>query len=80
MKAFIHTSFVSLRPGDKKDSTIVEGEVVEGALAQAAFANGFGEEVPDDTPVGRELVERKAPPKAEKQSKRKRDREEGEGE
>lgn len=77
MKAIIHTEFKALRqPKDKKNSVIEEGEVVEGDLAKAAIDNGFGEEVPDDTPVGREFVE---PKPTQKPSKRKRDRE-GEGE
>lgn len=77
MKAFVHIEFRALRPGERKNSTIEVGEVVEGNLAKAAIDNGFGEEVPEDAPVGKEMVERRAPVKPTKGNKRKA---EGEGE
>lgn len=72
MKAFVHTPFRALRPGDRNNSTIEAGEVVEGGLAKAAIDNGFGEEVGDDAPVGKELVERRAPAPPAKPAKGKR--------
>jgi hypothetical protein len=79
MKAFVHTEFRTLRPGDSKNSTIEAGEVVEGGLAKAAIDNGFGEEVAEDAPVGRELVERRPPAQPVRAGKGKR-KSEGEGE
>jgi hypothetical protein len=66
MKAIVNAEFRALRPGDKKNSTIEVGEIVEGNLARAAIENGFGEQVPDDAPVGKELVDRRPPAKAAK--------------
>lgn len=63
MKAIVHTEFRALRLGEKRNSKIEVGEVVDGDLAVAAVENGFGEEVPEDAPVGKELVQRHASPK-----------------
>lgn len=52
MKAYVHTEFVTLRPGDHKNSRVFD-EVVEGSLAVVAVQNGFAEEVDEDTPVGK---------------------------
>ena len=62
MKAIVYVAFRALRPGDKKNSTIEAGEVVEGSLAKAAIDNGFGEEVPEEAVVGKEMIERRPPP------------------
>lgn len=81
MKAYVLREFRALRPGEKKNSTIEEGEVVEGALAKAAIDNGFGEECPEDEPVGKQHVARKPAPKAAgKSDKKKADSRKAEGE
>jgi hypothetical protein len=75
MKAKITVEFRTLRPGDKKNSTVHAGEIVEGELAAWAINNGHGKQVADDTPMGK--PEAKAAPapakaaKAEKPGKRK---------
>lgn len=67
MKVKITAEFKTLRPGDKKNSIVQVGEVVEGALATTAIANGFGKQVPDETPVGKRVAAAApAPAKAEK--------------
>jgi hypothetical protein len=53
MKAKIFAEFKTLRPGDKRNSVVEVGEVVEGPVAEAAIANNFGKQVPEDTPVGK---------------------------
>ena len=73
MKAQVHTEFRALRSGAMKNSTIEVGEIVEGNLAKAAIDNGFGEEVPEDAPVGKEYVERRVAEKPAKEKRRRRD-------
>lgn len=71
MKAIVTAEFKALRnPKDKKNSLIEEGEVVEGNLAKWAVENGHGEEAPDDATVGKDLVERRPPPRQEKRRSR----------
>lgn len=70
MKAKITVEFKTLRPGEKKNSTVHAGEIVEGALASWAVNNGHGKEVPDHTPVGKQVAAAApAPAKAEKAGK-----------
>jgi hypothetical protein len=53
MKARVHSEFKTLRPGEKKNSVVEVGEIVEGALAMTAVANGFAKQVSEDAPAGK---------------------------
>lgn len=67
MKAKVTVRFKALRPGDKKNSWIESGEIVEDGLAAWAIHNGHGRQVADDTPMGK--PEAKAAPAPAKTGK-----------
>jgi hypothetical protein len=70
MRAKVTQEFKALRnPGDKKNSTFSPGEVLEGALAVSAVANGFA----------RDIGEGKPAPKAEVKADKSDKKREGEG-
>lgn len=69
MKAKITAEFTALRPGDKKNSTVHAGEIVDGELARWAVSNGHGKQVSEDTSTGK--PEAKAAPAPAKASDKK---------
>lgn len=45
MRAEVHTEFLALPPGERRNKRFSPGDIVEGEIARVAIDNGFAEEI-----------------------------------